>query len=366
VNKKITDKGAVQLATAVNKSAAECELNSLERDTIGEILNISMGAAATAISTMLDLKVEITTPVVSLISAGEFECKSLEPAIGTEIEYVEGLSGSNIMVMKQRDIRAIVNVLLGEDSDIDSGEPLDEMHLSAAGEIMNQMMGASSTALTSFLEKSINISTPSQFDVSKISQKIGSAPDDCIVTVRFLLKIDSLLASEFVTVMPMGFTKDLVASALGAEEQTPAAQELPIPAAPALKPAAAPMPKPPESPKPKPVTHPSAPVNVQPVRLQDFGAEQESGGELDTANLGLVMGVPLEVSAEIGRTRMSVKEILEIRQGSLIELDRQAGDPADILVNGQLIARGDIVIIDDDFGVRITEILSDRTKLWDK
>ena len=244
---KITDKGAVQLATAVNKplSAADCELNSLEKDTIGEILNISMGAAATAISTMLDLKVEITTPVVSMISAGEFECKSLEPAIGTEIEYVEGLAGSNIMVMKQRDIRAIVNVLLGEDSDIDSNEPLDEMHLSAAGEIMNQMMGASSTALTSFLEKSINISTPSQFDVSKIAQKVSSSPDECIVTVRFLLKIDSLLASEFVTVMPMGFTKELVASALGAEEQAEAVQEIPasapIPApAPAPKPAAAP------------------------------------------------------------------------------------------------------------------------------
>ncbi|MPM55667.1 hypothetical protein SDC9_102464 [bioreactor metagenome] len=361
------------MATAVNKplSAADCELNSLEKDTIGEILNISMGAAATAISTMLDLKVEITTPVVSLISAGEFECKSLEPAIGTEIEYVEGLSGSNIMVMKQRDIRAIVNVLLGDDTDIDSDAPLDEMHLSAAGEIMNQMMGASSTALTSFLEKSINISTPSQFDVSKISQKVSSSPDECIVTVRFLLKIDSLLASEFVTVMPMGFTKELVASALGAEEQAEAAQEPPAPAptpapAPAPKPAAAPAPRPSESPKPKQVTPLSAPVNVQPVRLQDFGDEKGMDGETDATNLSLVMGVPLEVSAEIGRTRMSVKEILEIRQGSLIELDRQAGDPADILVNGQLIARGDIVIIDDDFGVRITEILSDRTKLWDK
>ncbi|HWQ51030.1 MAG TPA: chemotaxis protein CheC, partial [Terriglobales bacterium] len=207
------------MTTADNKPAGTVhdQLNSLERDTIGEILNISMGAAATAISTMLDLKVEITTPVVTLMAAGEFECKSLEPAIGTEIEYIEGLSGSNIMVMKQRDIRAIVNVLLGEDSDLDSLEPLDEMHLSAAGEIMNQMMGASSTALTNFLEKRINISTPTQFDVSQVGQKIGRTPDECIVAVRFLLKIDSLLSSEFVTVMPIDFTKELVASALGGQ-----------------------------------------------------------------------------------------------------------------------------------------------------
>ena len=135
-------------------------LNNLEIDTIGEILNISMGAAATAISTMLDRKVEITTPVVSLTKAEAFECQSLDPAIGVEIEYLEGLSGSNIMIMKQRDIRAIVCLLLGDESDLDSTEPLDEMHLSAASEIMNQMMGASSTALASFFGKNINISTP--------------------------------------------------------------------------------------------------------------------------------------------------------------------------------------------------------------
>ncbi|HWP79542.1 MAG TPA: flagellar motor switch protein FliN, partial [Candidatus Acidoferrum sp.] len=131
-------------------------------------------------------------------------------------------------------------------------------------------------------------------------------------------------------------------------------------------PAPAPRPAPPQNTGARAAMPPATPVSVQPVWLQDFGADTAGAAETDTTNLGLVMAVPLEVAAEIGRTRMSVKEILEIRQGSLIELDRQAGDPADILVNGQLIARGDIVIIDDDFGVRITEILSDRSKLWDK
>jgi len=204
------------------KAGTLAELDSLEKDAIGEILNISMGAAATAISTMLDRKVEITTPVVSLVKAESFECRSLEPAIGIEIEYLEGLNGSNIMVMKQRDLRAIVNLLLGEESDIDSTEPLDEMHLSAASEIMNQMMGASSTALASFFGKNINISTPTQFDISQIDQKINLKLDEYIVAVRFVLKIDQLLTSEFITAMPMEFTKDLVAHAMNSEESTPA------------------------------------------------------------------------------------------------------------------------------------------------
>lgn len=353
---------------------AQRVLDNLEKDTIGEILNISMGAAATAISTMLDRKVDITTPVVSMVKAESFECRSLEPAIGVEIEYVKGLSGSNIMVMKQRDIRAIVGLLLGDESDIDSVEPLDEMHLSAASEIMNQMMGASSTALASFFGKDINISTPKQFNISLVQEKIvRPAFDDIIVTVCFILNIEGLLKSEFITVMPMEFTKELVMNAMNFEEPEADGFSPPAPApppqAPAYSPAAAP--RPPErqaaSPAQQAQAVPSAPLRqpvcVQPLQFPNFDADADYADEELPGNFGLVMGVPLEVSVEIGKTRMKVKEILDIRQGSLIELDRQAGDPVDIMVNGQLIARGDVVIIDDDFGVRVTEIMSEKGRL---
>ena len=353
-------------------------LDNLEKDTIGEILNISMGAAATAVSTMLDRKVDITTPMVSVTKADVFECQSLEPAIGIEIEYLEGLTGSNILVLRLKDIRAIVNTLLGEESDINSGEPLNEMHRSAAGEIMNQMMGAASTSLASFFGKSINISTPQLFEISELEKKIvRPAFDEYVVSVRFILKITDLLDSEFVTVMPMSFTKELVMNAMRLDE--PASEpsvSKPKPTAPAPRPAAsvpksaAAAPQPaaaaakPAAAAPKPAASPRQPVSVRPVQLQNFDDEPTYiGGDEPSGNLGLVMGVPLEVSVEIGKTRMSVKEILEIRQGSLIELDRQAGDPVDIMVNGQLIARGDVVIIDDDFGVRVTEILSEKGRM---
>lgn len=373
-------------------------LDSLETDAIGEILNISMGAAATAISTMVDRKVDITTPVVAEIKAENFECGSLEPAIGIEIEYVDGLTGSNIMVMRKRDIRAIVNLLLGEETDVNSTDDLDEMHLSAASEIMNQMMGASSTALATFLGKPINISPPKHFDMADIQKKIARpAFDDIIVTVKFVLNIENILNSEFVTVMPMEFTKALVSNAMNFDEpeeqpvkdMQPEVNEKARPAAepvPAVQPRvsadAAARPQNPRSsdipaapqqqrrnesrPAAAYAHAPAQPVQVRAVQLPNFDEMPTAvRAAEDSNNFGIVMGVPLEISVEIGKTKMSVKEILDIRQGSLIELDRQAGDPVDIMVNGRLIARGDVVIIDDDFGVRVTEILSERNCMPD-
>lgn len=372
-------------------------LDSLETDAIGEILNISMGAAATAISTMVDRKVDITTPVVAEIKAENFECGSLEPAIGIEIEYVDGLTGSNIMVMRKRDIRAIVNLLLGEETEVNSTDDLDEMHLSAASEIMNQMMGASSTALATFLGKPINISPPKHFNMADIQKKIARpAFDDTIVTVKFILNIENILNSEFVTVMPMEFTKALVLNAMNFDEPEeqpvkdmqpevnekarPAAEPVPdakprVPADSAeyvnnSRPAQAPANPQPKRTEARPsaaYAHAAAqPVQVRAVQLPNFDEMPTAvRAAEDSNNFGIVMGVPLEISVEIGKTKMSVKEILDIRQGSLIELDRQAGDPVDIMVNGRLIARGDVVIIDDDFGVRVTEILSDRNCMPD-
>ncbi|MCX7614243.1 MAG: chemotaxis protein CheC, partial [Clostridiales bacterium] len=208
-------------------------LTLMESDAIGEILNISMGASATAISTLLSRTVNITTPTVSIVKSEEFECKSLEPAVGIEIEYIEGLSGSNYMGMKSRATRALVNVLLDSEEDIESEAELDEMHLSAVSEIMNQMMGASSTALATFFGKEVNISTPKHFDVNDVQKKLNT-PDynGYIVTVRFMLHIEDLLDSEFVTIMPIEFTKELVNNAfhLDEEENSPKAVETsPIP-----------------------------------------------------------------------------------------------------------------------------------------
>ena len=349
-------------------------LSTIESDTIGEILNISMGAAATAVSTLLGRQVSITTPDVAIVKSDELELASFEPAIGIEIKYVEGLDGSNVMIMRRKDIKAIVMLLIGEVSG-DENEELDEMELSAISEIMNQMMGSSSTALASFFGKNINISTPEPFDPTQVREKIDQYHShDFVVSVRFALHVEGILQSDFVTIMPIEFTKELVANVMNivdVPDQVVAAETVaPAPAVPSPAPLAPspapPSPIPPQNNggQPKVMGRSAAPqetVSVQMMKYTDFDEEENlemSGNSSD--NFNLILGVPLDVTVEIGRANLPVKSILDIRQGSLIELDRQAGDPADIMVNGQLIARGDVVVIDDNFGVRITEILSSK------
>lgn len=357
-----------------SQSVTDIILDSMEIDAIGEILNISMGSAATAVSTLLSRKVNITTPAVSVIKAADlkFKLDILEPAIGIEIEYIEGLTGHNFMVMKRKDVRAIVNLLI-PDMETSEEEALDEFHISAISEIMNQMMGASATALASFLGKNINISTPTTLDVEdKFTEFKNKIIDPEVVCVSFNLEVEDLISSEFITLMTLDFTKKLVASALNFED----AEEVPVAApeetaAQIQKPV---NPAPPVEEKKKQAEKSNVqakanseqveakPVNVKPVKFQSFDDVKMPGDldELEQDNLNLILGVPLDVSVEIGRTKMAVKNILELRQGSVIELDRQAGDPVDIIVNGQLIAKGDVVIIDDNFGVRITEIISPK------
>ena len=358
-----------------NKALINDQLDNVEKDAIGEIMNISMGAAATAISTLLDRQVSITTPKVSVIKIEDFEYSSLEPAIGIEIEYIEGLKGSNFMIMKRRDIRKIVDLLLSGSGDAESDEELDEMHISAVGEIMNQMMGSSSTALARFFGKSINISPPHKFDLVEINEKLSqSILHDQVVTVYFNLKIEGLIDSQFVTILTIEFTKELVKNALNMEEDS---------AHPSLSQSDKEAPSEPNPPAKAPVAgtkeekkQPAAvdnsstqkeeqpsnqnKVSVQPLRFENFDAETPKPAEDENGNLSMIMSVPLDITVEIGRARKMVHEILEIRSGSVVELDKQAGDPVDVIVNGQLMARGDVVVIDDNFGVRITEIISNK------
>ena len=348
-------------------------LDTLEIDTIGEILNISMGAAATAISLMLNRQVTITTPAVRVVASEDFEFKRLEPAVGIEIEYIEGLHGSNVMIISVKDADAMVGLLLGGSEEGMSGEELEELRRSALGEIMNQMMGASSTALATFLSRNINISPPSSFGVEGSPERFDWIhAQESVAVVSFRLVVEGLLDSEFVTVMSIDFTKDLVRNAMSMGDDTPA-QPLPMPEATGgpsqitghaqipspisqaeYQSAQASKPKPQPAP-PRPAPKPQKSVDVQ--MLQFANLDDDEGEGTDKVNLDLVMDIDLNLVVEIGRVKKLVKEIIALRQGSVVELDRQAGEPVDILVNGKLIARGDVVVIDDSFGVRITEIV---------
>ena len=401
--------------------------NEMEIDALGEMMNISLGASATAMSTLLGSTVHITTPKVKILTRDQFEFKKLEPAVGVEIAYVEGLEGSNIMMFSRNDVRIIVGTLLGEELSDDEFE-LDEINRSAICEVMNQMMGASATALSEFLKFTVNISTPVSFEITDAeSFKNKYFPEATpMVVISFILEIEGKLKSEFLNIMPEKLAKRLLepfeisleeAAEIPAENKESgskaaeeAAEKVIEEAAekekPRPEPEPAPTPQPAPAPQPAPTSQPvysqipagiSADMNpailqllyqmqqsqVQMMQLmQDMEKrEQEekkesrepalirpanapglesSGSENgeENANQEMLMKVPLEISVEIGRTKKLVKDILEFTQGSLVVLDKMAGEQADLYVNGQCVARGDIVVVEDNFGIRITDIVT--------
>ena len=413
--------------------------NEMEIDALGEMMNISLGASATAMSTLLGSTVHITTPKVKILTRDQFEFKKLEPAVGVEIAYVEGLEGSNIMMFSRNDVRIIVGTLLGEEVPDDKFE-LDEINRSAICEVMNQMMGASATALSEFLKFTVNISTPVSFEITDAESFKNKYFPEAIpmVVISFTLEIEGKLKSEFLNIMPEKLAKRLlepfeisleeaaevqtedkesgskaveetaekvIEEAAEKEKKQPDPEPAPTPQ-PAPAPQPAPVPQPASTPQPAPTSQPvysqipagiSADMNpailqllnqmqqsqVQMMQLmQDMEKREQEGkkesrepalirpanapglessgsenGE-ESANQEMLMKVPLEISVEIGRTKKLVKDILEFTQGSLVVLDKMAGEQADLYVNGQCVARGDIVVVEDNFGIRITDIVT--------
>ena len=373
------------------------EFNSYEIDAVGEILNISMGSAATAVSELLNAKTWITTPQVKVVKVGDLNYDNLEPAICVKIVYVEGITGLNMMVLKQNDVQLILNQLLGNPLVIDPNFEFDELNISAVSEIMNQMMGASATALSDLLGVKVDISVPTPYIIeqTKFGDLCEMPLDSTVVAVTFKLTVDGVMESEFMSVLSLELAKtlsgkmmDKFSSDEGSEDAAsapaPAAAPSPAPAAPQPAPQAPmgvqqPMPDPSMMYGQMPQGYPQQgygypnqyaaygaypppvpPVNVQNAQLHQFDAMDFGIPADQKDNLKLLMGVPLEISVEIGSAKRKVKDILEFTQGTIIELERQAGAPVDVVVNGNLIARGDVVVIDDNFAVRITEIVKSK------
>ncbi|MGN0607711.1 MAG: flagellar motor switch protein FliN [Oscillospiraceae bacterium] len=425
----------------------------VEMDAIGEIMNITMGSAATAVSNMLSAKVWITTPTVTIVKSQELLFPELEPAIMVRIKYTQGVAGQNVLILKQNDVQLILDQLMGLPLEVTDDFQFDEMNISAVCEVMNQMMGASATALSEIIDTAVDISTPEAF-VQNNAESITSLyeiSDENVVSIKFNITIDGVINSEFISVLTIDLAKEMaekmMAGYSAAAEPEPEPQPQPSassgggttlsqeeieallnggaaaasePAQPAPAPQTAPQPAPaqqapnaapggyPQQPvpgaapygydpnmpqngmnpygmypqQPVPGGYPQQPtgqmpqgmyqqpygyapqqpaMNIQPVQLQNFATYNNSSlSKEQNDNLKLLMGVPLNVSVEIGSTTKKVKEILEFTQGTIIELERQAGAPVDIIVNGNLIAKGDVVVIDDNFAVRVTEIIKSK------
>lgn len=430
----------------------------VEKDAIGEIMNITMGSAATAVSNMLSAKVWITTPTVSLTKAKNLSFPELEPSILVRIKYIKGITGQNVLVLKQNDVQLILDQLMGMPLEVTDDFEFDEMNISAVCEVMNQMMGSSATALSELINIPIDISTPEAIVQDNTTHNVLSAyesdPEDDVCIVKFNLTIDGVIKSEFMSVLNINLAKEMAdkmlagynsdldsadsagnepekaeppkqeikqesgsGSALSQEQinamlnGTPSSvqatqpapqQQAPqfagaIPQGGGVPGAGMPQYQQPAYQQPYPQQDPNAAygmppqggyppypqqpypqqpagygyppqqmqqqrsVNVQSVQLQNFESYENTNLTHDqNDNLKLLMNVPLNVTVEIGSARKKVKEILGFTQGTIIELERQAGAPVDIIVNGNLIAKGDVVVIDDNFAVRITEIVKSK------
>ena len=384
-------------------------LSDTEKDAVGEISNISMGTAATTLSSLLNQKVNITTPRVEVADWDKLSRKYDRPCVMLQIRYKEGIDGNNVLILKERDVKIITDLMMGGTGNVDDGEELTDLHLSAIGEAMNQMMGSAATSLSSMFNRKIDISPPIANIVETYNEMDETLPqflNDNFVIVAFKMQIGDLIDSEIMQLYPVDFAKELLTmfsidqeaqsdNSSASTEPTPAEQAAapqqaaPQQAAPQTQAGTAPQAAAPQQPMPDmsqqgmmqqgmpmqgmpygygmpmqgmpygygmPMQQaPVKDVNVSPASFQPFQADVNP--LVQQENIDLIMDVPLEVTVELGRVSKSIKDILDFAPGTIVELNKIAGEAVDVLVNGKYVAKGEVVVIEENFGVRITEII---------
>ena len=345
-------------------------LTDENRDILGEVGNISMGTAATTLYALLKHKVEISTPTVSMVNPKEMLDKYDKPCVGLKINYKEGLIGTNLLMLKQEDVKIISNLMMGGDGKVNLDEEgLTDLDLSAISEAMNQMVGSSSTSLSSMLGYKIDIDTPQAFILEPGEEeffKEFATGDEHLVCNSFRMQVQDLIDSEIMQLLPINFAESIISKLTETEKAM--AEQIPEPAPEPTPPPVAQAPQ--QQVAPPPMTSMQQPiqsnnvlhnnVNVQTAQFQSFDMNEFVQQK---ENITIIRDVPLEVTVELGRTRKPIKEILEFNPGTVIELDKLAGEPIDILVNGKFIARGEVVVIDENFGVRVTDIISTEERI---
>jgi len=350
------------------------EFTHAEVDAIGEIGNISMGTAATTLFNLLGKKVIITTPKVEVTDWSEFtKLHNTSSYVAVNIEYTHGLKGTNMLILKERDAGIIAELMMGNDG-LNVQEELTELHLSAVSEAMNQMIGSAATSMSSIFNKRIDISPPEAYKVNfDSSSPIGSfKTNQKLVIVAFKMVVGDLIDSEIMQLIPLDFAKELAHNLLVSSTSDLTSQKVyePGDASKDFETAKQAEPvkvnevrneKASSFHEPKPKAEPKGePVNVQYAQFESF---DEGISAAEKANISLIMDVPLEITVELGRTQRLIRDILEFVPGSIVELDKLAGEPIDILVNGKVIAKGEVVVIDESFGVRITDIVSPSKRI---
>ena len=383
--------------SSVAASSSSEDLTEEEKDAVGEVANISMGTSATTLYSLVNRKVNITTPVVDMCTWDKIIEEYERPCVFIKIKYTVGLEGTNILILKEDDVKIITDLMMGGDGTNVEGSELTDIHLSAISEAMNQMMGSSATSLSSMLGRMIDISPPeaSLVDVGELEAQddISSFLLGRFVRITFRMQIEDLVDSKIMQLYPIDFAKNLYDYFMDSQEpETPPAPE---PAAPTMAPpsmgapsvtapsmgapsmGAPSMPPPsmgmpgmgaptmdfsmgmgmqPQMGAPQQMGMPMPNVNIQPASFTPFSMDVNAMQSQE--NISLIKDVPLEVTVELGRTSKAISDILDFAPGTIIELDKIAGEPVDVLVNGKLVAKGEVVVIEENFGVRVTEIIN--------
>jgi flagellar motor switch protein FliN/FliY len=331
------------------------KLSPFEIDVLGEIGNISMGTSATTLNTLLGNKITITTPKVSIVTWDELKQTYSVPYVGVLVEYIKGVTGFNMLILNVRDVMIITDLMTGGDG-INVEGTIGDMQLSAVSEAMNQMIGSASTSLATILKKDINISPPKAFMVDFPSDIPGDIPlpHDKLVQISFDMVVGDLINSNIMQLMPIEFAKDLVNGLTASASDSNNKKDEAVKSKETIEPQKA------ETTKTKPkivesqIDESKNKVEVKPAVFRDL---DETPADSNT-NINIIMDVPLEMTVELGRAKKTIKEILEMGSGSVVELDKIAGEPVDILVNGKVIAKGEVVVIDENFGVRVLDIVN--------
>jgi flagellar motor switch protein FliN/FliY len=372
-----SDAGAADAAPSGGGSEIdESLLNDSEKDAIGEVANISMGSSATTLYSLVNQKVNITTPQVELANWENVINNYERPCVFIQIKYTVGLDGTNILILKEHDVMVITDLMMGGDGTNTEGE-VGELQLSAISEAMNQMMGAAATSLSTMINQKVDISPPQ----ASVLDMINDDPSDIaefltgtFVKISFKMQVGELVDSTLMQLYPIDFAKTLKDTVIANDESSKEPEPAPAPAA---APAPGPAPMPQMDPSmmqgqpmqmgmgmpqmgmgmgmPQMMAPQMMNMNIQPAQFQNFagGTTIMAGGE----NIGIIKDVPLEVTVELGRTAKPISDILDFAPGTIIELDKVAGEPVDVLVNGKFVAKGEVVVIEESFGVRVTEIV---------
>ncbi len=368
-----------------SNTSSHVSVSEEEKDAIGEVSNISMGTAATTLYSLVNQKVLITTPKVKTLQWEEFTEQYETPCVAVQIVYKEGLEGTNLLILKENDVKIIADLMMGGDG-LSPDEEINDLHLSAIGEAMNQMIGSAATSMSSMFKKKIDIQPPSSshinlnetFDPIEVAEFLT----ETFIQVSFRLQIGDLVDSEIMQLYPIDFAQDIykefmntneevVEKAVGtaqpqeatSEQATPQVAPPPIQPQPQVQPQQPAMNYANMGNQNMPMQNQGMPnrnIEVQQAQFQQF----DVGSVMQQKeNIDLIMDVQLEVTVELGRTHRSIKDILEFAPGTIIELNKLSGEPVDVLVNGKIVAKGEVVVIDENFSIRVTEIMKGKTIL---